>query len=168
MKWIFGISRELFNLKNIFEKRLVRYKKYCFANVHHCVKSVSIRSFSCPYFPAFGLNTERYRVSLHIQAEYGENRDQKNSENGYFSRSTCYVKSITLIHKPIGALHFPGRKKYIEILSGDLSPKIHWLITLCTNLLQNTMKIVTKCGKLSNMIFVTKCVGTMEELRYWK
>ena len=26
----------------------------------HCVKSVLIRSYSGPYFPAFGLNTERY------------------------------------------------------------------------------------------------------------
>ena len=26
----------------------------------HCVKGVHIRSFSGPYFPAFGLNTERY------------------------------------------------------------------------------------------------------------
>ena len=25
-----------------------------------CVKSVRIRSSSCPYFPAFRLNTERY------------------------------------------------------------------------------------------------------------
>ena len=25
----------------------------------HCVKSVGIRSFSGPYFPAFGMNTER-------------------------------------------------------------------------------------------------------------
>ena len=32
----------------------------------HCVKSVRIRSFSGPYFPAFGLNTERYSVSLCI------------------------------------------------------------------------------------------------------
>ena len=36
----------------------------------HCVKSVSIRSFSGPYFPTFGLNTERYsHVSLHIQSK---------------------------------------------------------------------------------------------------
>ena len=27
-----------------------------------CVKSIRIRSFSCPYFPAFGLNTEIYSV----------------------------------------------------------------------------------------------------------
>ena len=36
----------------------------------HCVKSVRIWSYSGPYFPAFGLNT-----------------DQNNSEYGHFSRS---------------------------------------------------------------------------------
>ena len=30
----------------------------------HCVKSVCIQSYSRPYFPAFGLNTERYSISL--------------------------------------------------------------------------------------------------------
>ena len=29
----------------------------------HCIKSVHIWSYSGPYFPAFGLNTERYGVS---------------------------------------------------------------------------------------------------------
>ena len=33
---------------------------------NHCVKSVRIRSYSGPCFPAFGLSTERYGVSLHI------------------------------------------------------------------------------------------------------
>ena len=36
---------------------------------YHCVKSVHIRSYSGPYFPAFGLNTERYEVSLRIQSK---------------------------------------------------------------------------------------------------
>ena len=36
----------------------------------HYVKGVRIRSFSGPYFPAFGLNTERYSVSFRIQSEY--------------------------------------------------------------------------------------------------
>ena len=44
---------------------------------NYCVKSVQIRSFSGPYFPAFGLNTERYGVSLRIQSEYGEIRTRK-------------------------------------------------------------------------------------------
>ena len=30
--------------------------------LHHHVKSVRIRNFSGPYFPAFGLNTKRYSV----------------------------------------------------------------------------------------------------------
>ena len=35
----------------------------------HCVKSVHIRSYSGPNFPAFGLNTKRYYVSLRIQSK---------------------------------------------------------------------------------------------------
>ena len=41
---------------------------------YHCVKSVHIRSFSGPYFPTFGLNTERYYASLRIQSECGKIR----------------------------------------------------------------------------------------------
>ena len=40
----------------------------------HCVKSVRIRSDSGPFFPAFELNTERYKVSLRFQSEYGKIR----------------------------------------------------------------------------------------------
>ena len=35
----------------------------------HFVKSVRIRSYSGPHFPVFGLNTERYGVSLHFKSE---------------------------------------------------------------------------------------------------
>ena len=44
------------------------------SGTQHCVKSVRIRSYSGPYFPAFGLNT-----------------DQTNSEYGVFSRSAEHV-----------------------------------------------------------------------------
>ena len=40
------------------------------------LKSVRIRSYSGPYFPAFGLNTERHGVSLHIQSEYRKCRPE--------------------------------------------------------------------------------------------
>ena len=34
-----------------------------------CIKGARIRSFSGPYFPALGLNTEIYRVTdLHVQS----------------------------------------------------------------------------------------------------
>ena len=39
--------------------------------VMHCMKSFRIRSFPGPYFPTFGLNTDKYGVSLH---EYGQIR----------------------------------------------------------------------------------------------
>ena len=35
----------------------------------HCVKSVCIRSNSGLYFPAFGVITERYSMSFHIQSK---------------------------------------------------------------------------------------------------
>ena len=38
----------------------------------HCMKSVRIQNVSGLYFPAFGLNTERYSVSLGIQSEFGK------------------------------------------------------------------------------------------------
>ena len=40
----------------------------------HFVKSVCIRSYSGPHFPAFGLNTKRYSVFLRIQSECGKMR----------------------------------------------------------------------------------------------
>ena len=48
----------------------------------NCVKNVRIGSFSAPYFPAFGRN-----VSLLGSVRMRENRDQKNSKYGHFSRS---------------------------------------------------------------------------------
>ena len=45
--------------------------------------------FSGPYFPAFGLNTERYSVSLRIQSEYRKMRTRRNSVFEHFSRSGC-------------------------------------------------------------------------------
>ena len=38
----------------------------------HCVKSARIQSYSGPNFPAFGLNTERYFISLRIHFECGK------------------------------------------------------------------------------------------------
>ena len=45
--------------------------------VWHFVKSVRIRSFSGPYFHAFGLNTERCGVSLCIQSKCGKKWTRK-------------------------------------------------------------------------------------------
>ena len=43
-----------------------------FCEMYYCVKSIHIRSFSGPYFSAFGLNSEIYGVSLRIHSECGK------------------------------------------------------------------------------------------------
>ena len=50
----------------------------------HCVKSVSIRSFSSLYFPTFGLNTERYGVFLRIQSKCGKTLTRKTPNTNTF------------------------------------------------------------------------------------
>ena len=63
-------------------QKLLRHLKLDFRNIaafwyligqsfKHCVKSIRIRSYSGSFFPAFGLNKERY-VSLPIQSKYGK------------------------------------------------------------------------------------------------
>ena len=58
----------------------------------HCVKSARIGSYSGPafflffqYIPAFGLNTERYGVSQHIQSKCRKTRTRitPNSDSSY-------------------------------------------------------------------------------------
>ena len=58
-------------------------------NIHR-VKRVRIWNFSDLYFPAFGLNRERYSVSLHIQSECGKIRTRitPNTES-------CYTVIVT-------------------------------------------------------------------------
>ena len=68
---------DLQNLKNLSRKVsicltnfLAKLNPYLF--ITHYVKSAHIRSFCGPYFPAFGVNTQRYGVSLCIQSECGK------------------------------------------------------------------------------------------------
>ena len=59
------------------------------------------------YFPAFGLNTEGYSVSLRIQSECGKIWTRKNSVSGNFSCSDLIFKilqiDINYLLKRIGA-----------------------------------------------------------------
>ena len=52
------------------------------------MKSVRIRSFSGPYFPAFGLNKEKYSVSLPIQSKCAEIRTRKTPNSEHFHAVT--------------------------------------------------------------------------------
>ena len=84
------------------------------SRVEHCMKSGHIRTYSGPYFPSFGLNTERYGVSLPIRMR--ENTHQNNSEYGHFLRGGSSLDS--------------GRSLTFKILGWTFSPM--WpLINFC-------------------------------------
>ena len=58
------------------------------------MKSVRIRSYFSPYFPAFGLNTER-SASLRIQSNWGKMRTRITPNTDFFTQSqVLYVKLL--------------------------------------------------------------------------
>ena len=57
---------------------------------NHCVKRVQIQSFFGPYFPAFGLNTERYRYRENSVFEHISHSEQ------------CYDRYSTMMGKVSG------------------------------------------------------------------
>ena len=64
------------SLPHLSENKSLQYEKQKFVNLStcHCVKSVLIWGFSGPYFPAFGLNTERYCVFSPNGRKYGSEK----------------------------------------------------------------------------------------------
>ena len=53
---------------------------------------------SGPYFHTFGLDTERYGVSLRIQSEHGKIRTRNNTVFGHFSHSHVHQNSLNWLH----------------------------------------------------------------------
>ena len=80
----------LFDL-SVWEKKTESWRKLLQEYILWNVSKYGV--FSVPYFPAFGLNTERYAVSLRIQSECGKIRTRKNSLFGHFWRSDNYLKT---------------------------------------------------------------------------
>ena len=93
------------------------------------MKSVRIRRFSGQYFPAFGLNTERYFVSLRLKSECEKMRTRKIPYGENFSRSEmfenteiclgpCQTFMMNIVGKKILRLFGPLKHVY-----GDYSLK---------------------------------------------
>ena len=82
--------------------------KFCFKKRRRILReSVSVCSFSGLLFPAFGLNTKRYSVSL---AQMRENADENNSEYGLF------LRSVSLLKKPVHVLlAYPKKNAYAKL-----------------------------------------------------
>ena len=70
----------------------------------HWMKSVRIWSFCGSYFLAFGLNRERYCISLHIQSECGKIRTRKTPNT-----DTFYSVQKGKVSR--------GREGFVELLS---------------------------------------------------
>ena len=84
---------DLFLFKLVFRIITTESPKLLSLNKCHRVKSSHIRSFSDPYFPAFGLNTERIR----IQSECLKIRP----EDTFHSVITCWKKNPKTIKNHI-------------------------------------------------------------------
>ena len=69
--------------RNSCSIKWLKFNVKCDNSLTPCIKIVRIRSYSGPHFPAFGLNVERYPVSLRIQSECGKmlTRITSNTDN---------------------------------------------------------------------------------------
>ena len=103
-------------------------------SVRHSVKSVHIRSYSGPYFPAFGLNTEKYSVSLRIQSECGKIRTRKSSVSGHFSRCGFIQKWINLTNQQFEAENSFLYQSHLSSQLNDLSDQ--------TEIIRNLLEII--------------------------
>ena len=105
--WIFHNSNKLFLWREFLlsefdwtESILMAIILFFFQN--HCMKSVRIQSFSDPYFPAFGLNTEKYGVSLRIQSECEKIQTRKTPNADTFQTVYCETYKFDLNPQDIG------------------------------------------------------------------
>ena len=92
--WI-GIFKD--NIQRLHECSILRAP----SDGCHCVKSVRIRSYPAPYFPSFGMNTERLSVSLRNQSEFGkiQTRITPNMDTFHAVCIACYHKKCRCIIK---------------------------------------------------------------------
>ena len=94
-----NISQQLPFQKTLFLRKAI-FSSIYFSRELHCVKRVLFRSFPSPYFPAFGLNTERLSVSLRIQSKCRKMRIRITSNTDSFYavllfQSDYFFKSVT-------------------------------------------------------------------------
>ena len=96
-------------------------------SIHLCIKSVQIRSFSGPYFPAFGLNTERYKILRRpfLQKTSGRLHLFKNTLNGKvpFTKESMKVKLRVCKKNEILLIYFENLSEnrqiseiYVEVI----------------------------------------------------
>ena len=116
--------------------------------IKHCVKSVRIKSYSGPHFPAFGLNTKRYSVSLRIQSQCGKIRTRTTSNT-----DTFYAMKIMLRkkHRHDRTIYFTRRKTVMQgrqsrrRWESEHRPKLQWKPPVSVFLCLFNKKFLSRC-----------------------
>ena len=103
-----------------------------FTVANHCMKNVYILNFSSPHFPEFGLNTDKYSVSLRIQSECRKIWTKKtpNTEK-FYAVNDIYIFFEQLFNPSITKLLF----HFILMLSNiqqslQQGPGKHWKLNM--------------------------------------
>ena len=94
-------------------------------NALYCVKGACIRSYFWSVFSTFGLNTEKYSVSLRIQSKWGKIRTRKTPNKDTFHAVLATVDVWVTIevfkklfpskYKKIILITFRGLNNYIAV-----------------------------------------------------
>ena len=116
----------------------------------HCVNSVPIRSYSGPYFPALGLNTEMYFVSLRIQFECGKIRSRitPNTDTFYVVCDTGMLRFLNCMF-----LYFHAEFQFSGIFSSYVLAS-NVLAFPCSSFFQANFR---KMGKRFTGFFANSC-----------
>ena len=116
----------------------------------HCMKSVQIRSFSGPYFSAFGLNTERYSGSLRIRSECGKIRTRKKIRSWTF-----FMQCAALIIRLFGLIvALPQSTKLLLLLKYSVTGNRTWWYLLSYCSLSSSFSALFCCNKFMSVSFI--------------
>ena len=116
----------------------------------HCAKSVRIGSSSGPYFPAFGLNTERYSVSLRIRSECEKIWTRKN-----LHIRTFFMQCAALIIRLFGLIvALPQWTKLLLLLRYSVTGNRTWwyLLSYCSP--PSSFSALFCCNKFMSVSFI--------------
>ena len=106
---------------------------------NHCTKNVRIQSYSGPYFPAYGLNMERFGVSLCIQSKCGKMWIRITLDTDTFHAVNGFWRFLFLIY---------FSKYYQKISTWDRTKSVFLLLfTMHPKMLQ-TIIILGHCNDL--------------------
>ena len=121
-------------------------------STYHCVKSIRIRSYLAPNFPAFGLNTERY-------APYS---DQNNSEYRHFLRSVRLIPFISG-WKNYSKIFLMNSESHLVWVKSHIPPHFHRCASTLREFSEFALKIKDTLRK-NNVLFPFKSPTSFKQL----